>query len=153
MKVYDHFVMKELLCEQVASLTSAGQSWFQDGCALVKPKKPDKKLKQLLYENNLVVGESGQCFCAHSCKLANGMTASVGDVVLLSDPASRSFPFKCGCIKAFLDLGKVIAILEEYALVERLPKLDAIKCDSTHTNMLLVDCQAVESPYDLFQVL
>ena len=146
MKVYDHFVMKELLCEQVASLTSTDQSWFQDGCALVKPKKPDKKLKQLLYENNLVVGESGQCFCAHSCKLANGMTASVGDVVLLSDPASRSFPFKCGCIKAFLDLGKVIAIVEEYALVEHLPKLDAIKCDSTNTNMLLVDCQAVESP-------
>ena len=146
LKFYDDFVMRELLAAQVGALSISNENIGVQECYLVKPKKPDKRLRQLLVQHNLLLATS-ECLTAHSCSLANGMVATVGDAILFACGECGNLPFQCGSIQALLELnGLKVALIEEFTGLGYMPTRHAIKFDCTSPKIRLLPCTSIASP-------
>ena len=145
MATYDHTVLREVLCEQVAALTSEEDSWWQDACCLLKPTKPSKKMQGFLGQHGFGIAD-GPVLQSRACKLCTGWTATVGDFVYVKREALHPYKFRCGEVKLFLQCGKdLVAFLEEYSILSQMKARQAVKWKCAG-NLAMVLVETLEIP-------
>lgn len=151
MQHYDEFVMRELLAAQYSILSNQHEEIGTSGCSLLRARKPDKKLHKLLAQHNLIV-ETSNCLYATSCRLPNGMVASLGDIIFFTDGSAGGatpggFPYKVGSTQAFLQFGTMmVAMVMDMPCLEYLESRHAVKCMDATERISLVQCRAIVAP-------
>ena len=143
LKVYDQFVMREVLAEQVGLLTKEHEE-IGSHVSLIKAKKPDKTLYKLLAQHSLVLGDQ-QCLYSRSCRLGNGLLVTAGDAVFLHGAiAGRA---QCGFVWAFLASGtSEMALLEEMPMLEYQADRHAFKFNAASKTICLAPVTSLAAP-------
>ena len=143
LKVYDQFVMREVLAEQVSLLAKEHEE-IGSHISLTKAKKPDKSLHKLLAQHSLVLGDQ-QCLYSKSCRLGNGLLVHAGDAVFLHSAAAGKV--QCGFVWAFLALGtSEVALLEEMPMLEYQEDRHAFKFNAASKTICLAPVSSLAAP-------
>ena len=143
LKVYDQFVMREVLAEQIGILSKEHEEIGSHG-SLVKATKPDKALQKLLAQHCLIL--SGQeCLYSKSCRLGSGMLVAAGDAVFLHGASAGRV--QCGFVWAFLLLGtSQVALLEEMPMLEYQADRHAVKFNVASKTICLAPVTSLAAP-------